>query len=368
MSSDTPPKIVYISGSYPPIRDGVGYYLKKLTDHLSNKNFQIITSREADKSPHTMAVIANWGQGVAGQVSRVVRQESPRLIHMQYPSIKYGRTLGSTLLPLVLRRRFKHTPLVVTVHEYHDASWLGRKRVELLVRPVRTIIVSNRQDEDMLAKKYGHKKIYRIPIGVNIEPVKLSHAELGKYKTKYNPEGKKLLLTWGLLDENKGVDKLVGAMGWIKKDTKLLISSGYDPQNTYHQRLRSQIDTMGADIEWLGFLGDHDISALLQISDAVVLPFNQPVSLRRGSVLAALAHGKLVVTTGPSEDPELKHRQNCYLLENNNQTAIAAAIQELFDDSKLATLIATRARALAANFDWKEIAKKHEEIYRQLID
>lgn len=367
MKLQVPPKVTYISGAYPPIRDGVGFYLKKLTDHLRGVDYQIITSEGASGSGHVQPVIKSWRSGVEKIIETRIGPNPAGIIHMQYGSVRYGRKFGVTLLPARLIKHFAGTPFVITIHEYHDASWLGRKRVELMLRPVRNIIVSNQVDERLLQKKFAQKSIRRIPIGSNIDVVEFSPNELAKLRKQSNPENKKVLLSWGLLDANKGLDKLVSAMGELGTNVKLLIASGHDPSISYHQKLQQQIDRCGADIEWLDFLDDRKISGLLQIADLVVLPFNQPVSLRRGSVLAALSHGKVVVTTGPSEDSELQNRKNCYLLGDNSPESIAKAINELFDDHKLAKLLSMQARELAAQFDWDKIAKQHVKIYHQLI-
>lgn len=339
--------------------------MQRLSQHLK-VDHKIITSVGAEKTAITEPFVGNWRQGVAKKIAMQVKKDQANLIHMQYSSVKFGRTLGSTLIPKEVSKQLK-LPVVVTSHEYHDASWLGRKRVEVLIKPVEDVIVSNQADYKVLSRRFPRKNFYVVPIGSNIEVAKFSDGQLNDLKSKYNPGHKKLILTWGLLDQNKGVDKLVEAVSRVGSSAKLLISSGYNPKDQYHKELNKQIAHTSADIDWLGYLSDSEISGLLQICDIVALPFNQPVSLRRGSVLAALAHGKPVITTGPSQDKLLQDRKNCYLLANNKPYTIELAINDLLNDPKLSKLLASGAHELAAHFDWNNIAKLHESIYKQIL-
>jgi glycosyltransferase involved in cell wall biosynthesis len=108
------------------------------------------------------------------------------------------------------------------------------------------------------------------------------------------------------------------------------------------------------------------ISVALSLADVVVLPFDQPVSMRRGSIVAAICHGSCVVTTGPA-DEVLVDGKNCILIPNNAPTNIARAVSGLFDKPKLAKLIRFNAKETSKQFNWEEIAKRHDSEYQRLL-
>jgi glycosyltransferase involved in cell wall biosynthesis len=147
---------------------------------------------------------------------------------------------------------------------------------------------------------------------------------------------------------------------------KLVIVGEYDQHLAFHRELKALIASSKADIEWVGFLDDAATSGLLQVTDMVVLPYEQPVSLRRSTLLSSLVHGKPVITTGPASPP-LINKQNCYLIDSNDPDTIVNAVEELRNNSKLSTMLAERAARLAADFNWERIASKHVELYQKLL-
>ena len=79
-----------------------------------------------------------------------------------------------------------------------------------------------------------------------------------------------------------------------------------DPTNlAYGERVDALIERHGLAerIIWTGFVDDAQITAHFLASDVTALPYLDGVSLRRGTLMAALAHGRAIVTTEP-EVPE----------------------------------------------------------------
>lgn len=73
--------------------------------------------------------------------------------------------------------------------------------------------------------------------------------------------------------------------------------------------------------------------------------------------MAALAHGRPVVSTEPVVQlPELKHRENAYLVARGDPRAIAEAVVTLREDPVLAARLGAGAEKLAQHFRWATIA------------
>jgi polysaccharide biosynthesis protein PslF len=124
-------------------------------------------------------------------------------------------------------------------------------------------------------------------------------------------------------------------------------------------------------------------------ADLAALPYADGASLRRGSLLAALAHGLPTVTTRPAtkdQRPKTKDRDlgrqdlspsslvvgplkdgaTVLLVPPSDEGALAAAIERLAHDRALRDRLADGGRALAAQFAWDEIAARHEALYAGL--
>src|SRR5206468_1086025 len=72
-----------------------------------------------------------------------------------------------------------------------------------------------------------------------------------------------------------------------------------------------------------GFVEAAQVSAHLLACDAVVLPYRDGVSFRRGSLMAALAHGCTIITTEPQTTmPELRDGENVRLVPADSAQAL----------------------------------------------
>ena len=139
-----------------------------------------------------------------------------------------------------------------------------------------------------------------------------------------------------------------------------------------------------------GHCAEEEVSAHLLAADIAALPFADGASFRRGSLLAALAHGLAVVTTWPTTDDRrpttddrassaslhrpssIVHRplidgENALLVPPGDAPALVAAIERLANNSGLRERLASGGRALAAQFGWDAIAAQHEQLYERLL-
>jgi hypothetical protein len=105
-------RILIITGSFPPMRCGVGDYTYQLAESLaqgSGLSVVVLTSRAA-ATPSTptafevFPVMESWDDSEASTIEEVTRKWSPDLVHIQYPTLGYGRGSLPWRLPLRLYR------------------------------------------------------------------------------------------------------------------------------------------------------------------------------------------------------------------------------------------------------------------------
>jgi glycosyltransferase involved in cell wall biosynthesis len=108
-----------------------------------------------------------------------------------------------------------------------------------------------------------------------------------------------------------------------------------------------------------GFVAAADVSAHLLACDAVVLPYRDGASLRRGSLMAALAHGCAIISTVPAAPvPELRDGDNIRLVPPGSPEALVLAVTELLDAPALRARLGQAAQATSALFRWDGIARR----------
>jgi len=187
-----------------------------------------------------------------------------------------------------------------------------------------------------------------------------------------------------LISRTKGLDTLLDALAQLPARFHLLIIGGAataPEDRVYAEAIRRQIVELGLDQRVIitGQSAEADVSAHLLAADIAALPFADGASLRRGSLLAALAHGLPVVTTDDRASSASIHRpssiahrplidgENALLVQPGDAPALAAAIERLASDSGLRQQLAAGGRALAAQFGWDAIATQHERLYARLM-
>jgi len=145
-----------------------------------------------------------------------------------------------------------------------------------------------------------------------------------------------------------------------------------DPTNrTYADRLERLIDELSVRtrICWTGYVPSSEVSAALLAADVVLLPYRDGISLRRGSLHAALAHGCAVVSTYPRVPLQgFVDGQNVLLVPPQDPLALARAANHLWRNLSLRRRLSEGAKALAQEFTWDRIARRTvEEVFAPLI-
>jgi len=139
-----------------------------------------------------------------------------------------------------------------------------------------------------------------------------------------------------------------------------------DPTNCgYLERVRGLVAERGleATVSWTGYLPPEEASAALACIDVCALPYRDGASFRRGSLMAALAHGLPIVTTDPRvRVPELANGRAVWLVPPEDPGALAQGIARLANDAPLARSLAAAAAELAREFDWQHIAERTLEV------
>ncbi|MCC7361606.1 MAG: glycosyltransferase [Anaerolineales bacterium] len=371
-----------LTGEYPPQHGGVGDYTHALAAALAAQgaDVHIITHQRArGLAPVTVhPVIGRWGWGALLQVRALARRLKLDLLHIQYQAAAYGLSVPIHLLPDVAG-----LPTFVTFHDLREpylfpkaGARLRRWAVNHLAARAVGVITTDRPDQRELASRGVARALTSIPIGSNIAPAPPAGYDRGQWRLALGVQPAELLLGYfGFLNQSKGGDTLISALALLadrRAAAKLLLIGGAagasDPTDAaFAAQLERQIKRHGLEDRILrtGFVAPDQVSAALLACDAVVLPYRDGVSFRRGSLLAALAHGCPIITTTPAQPmPELHDGENVRLVPPESAPALVLAVTSLLDAPALRAQLSRGAQALAARFDWAAIAAETLNFYR----
>jgi len=379
-------KLGLVTGEFPPMQGGVGDYTRQLAYALAALGMEVhiitgrlsIISRQSSVQVH--AIIRRWSFPALLQIRSLAHSLNLDLLNIQYQAAAYNLSAPIHFLPNIAG--------VKTVITFHDlripylfprAGRLREAAVTHLARVASGVIVTDPADEAELRRRGGVRRLAQIPIGSNITPQPPAHYDRAAWREKMDVLPDEFLLGYfGFLNASKGGDTLIGALSALvsrRAKVKLALIGGQagtsdaasnEAFSGEVERLIARYDLNDRIIR-TGFVEAPEISAHLMACDAVVLPYRDGVSFRRGSFMAAIAHGCPVVTTHPAQPlPELQDGVNVRLVPPESASAIVLAVTELLDAPELRARLGQGARTLSALFSWETIAVRTLEFYRSV--
>ena len=379
-------RILFITGEYPPMQGGVADYTRALARALVDQGARtaVFTSRAAgdaagEQGIALFAEAEGWGWRVWSDLKGVIASWRPDIAHIQYQTAAYGMHPAINLWPRVQNL----TRTAVTFHDLREpylfpkAHWLRRWVTHTLARNVDLAITTN--PEDTLALRPVRSDVVEIPIGSNIPCAPPADFHRSRWREQWGvPRDAALIAYFGFLNASKGGKTLVDVLAALVaqgRDAHLLMIGGRvgasDPTNyAYLQQVEAHIAAQNLThrVHWTGHLPASEVSAAFLAADLVLLPYRDGVSYRRGSFMAALEHGRAIVTTPPRVPyPDLIPEHTLMLAPADDVSALAAAAAAILDDPALRERLQTNARELARRFTWDRIAARSLVEYERTL-
>jgi glycosyltransferase involved in cell wall biosynthesis len=379
-------RVGLVTGEYPPLQGGLGDFTRRLGQAMAAEGAEvhvITTSRAAAGALGGVTVhpmVARWSFASLLRVRALARRLHLDLLNLQYQAAAFGLSAPIHFLPDVAG-----IGTIVTFHDlripylFPKAGQLRPAAVTHLARSASGVIVTDPADELELHRRSGIAHISQIPIGSNIEPGLPAGYNRAAWRASLGVGPKELLLGYfGFLSQSKGGDTLVSALAILKDRRtpfKLLLIGGQtgssDETNVdFAAKLEKMIKRYDLvdHILRTGFVEPAQVSAHLLACDAVVLPYRDGVSFRRGSFMAALVHGCAIITTEPQTAlAKLRDGENVRLVPPDSPPALVLAITGLLDAPALRADLGQGARELSIAFSWDSIARRTLDFYQSVI-
>ena len=401
-------KIGLVTGEYPPMEGGVGAFTQELAKalHALGHEVHIITDVAARVKPAERADTireswqrinalrepfelpfasvhprgSSWRWGNMSIIADIAIRYDLDLVNVQYQAAAYNmRSAAINFLPWRLRGI---VPCVVTFHDlrvpylWPKAGPIRPFVVRRLAQKAAGVIVTNDSDEAD-AQSFGVTALKNIPIGSNIPVYEPNPMERQEWTEQLSlPENGVSLAYFGFLNESKGGDTLIQSMIELGKKYHLTFIGGRtgasDSANNqlFFQQIDQLIDAyqLESRVHWTGFMSDRRVSTALHMADLVVLPYKDGVSLRRGTLMAALAHGCAIISTEPERPvPQLIHGENIWLIPPDDPQALAAAVRHLQKRPELRTKLGVAAQKTGELFGWGSISEETARFYDQVV-
>jgi glycosyltransferase involved in cell wall biosynthesis len=375
-------RIGMITGEYPPMLGGLGAYTQRLSEQFcaDGHEVHILTMQGSQQTPPRATVSANisrWGWHSIKQVQAWQAEQQLDVVSLQFQTAAYQMSAWVHLLP---RFTASGTPFVTTFHDLREpylfpkAGKFRQTIVNYLARQSDGIILTNQEDAITMT---WHPNNQLIPIGSNIVPNPTASQAFHPNHT-WDAQDFELVF-FGFVNQTKGLDILLESLAELRQQgipAKLTIAGdrtgSTDATNiAFSQTIDALIQehNLTEHVHWTGFADDEVIGHYLEKADAVVLPFRDGASYRRGTLMAAIQHEAVIVTTCPQvQIPNFVHGENMLLVPPNNVTDLTAALHGLYNNAPLAAKLRQGIDGLYQHFRWDHIADKHIQFFEHLME
>jgi glycosyltransferase involved in cell wall biosynthesis len=181
------------------------------------------------------------------------------------------------------------------------------------------------------------------------------------------------MVHFGLIYPGKGLETMFEALPSIRRvhpNARLVVVGDTRTENRGYREalmgLAARLNVTPA-IIWTGSQPSEEVSRFLQAADVFVVPYDDGASIRRGSLMAGLAHGLPVVSTNsvlPST--YLRDGDNISLVPPRDVPALASRISSLLASPDEAVALGKAALSLAEQFSWATIARETRQLYTKV--
>lgn len=335
-------KSLIVTGSYPPDICGVGDYTSCFMNAADNDKWDLYYSKD-------------WKLGELRNKLKEINSKNYKRIYMQYPTQGYGWSLLPQLLCLYYSW-FTKIKFVVVLHELSQRT-LKAKLASFVLLFANHVVFTNDFERNYAAHwfPFFKKRYSTIRILSNIDSVKqLNKWEDRKYDIAY----------FGHIRPLKGLEDFFESVQQItqKKKIKIAIIGQVLPEyETYINKLTKEYESLSIDYKFNN--STKLVSELLNNTKVVFLPFPDGISERRGSFLAAIANGALVMTyNGMFVTPYLK--KICFFTSLKNASKDLVSLLDTISDADYKLKRDAMKEYLSKELpgSWKNIVQLYEQI------
>jgi glycosyltransferase involved in cell wall biosynthesis len=315
--------------------------------------------------PEVTASIPEQDLSAYINAARAIERSGAQALWLQHEYGIFGGPAGEHILALLDRVSI---PVIVTLHTILEKPSADERRVmEGLLRRAAKVVVMAERGREILDRVYGAnpRSIVMIPHGVPDR----AFVDPDTLKARFGWEGRKTVLTFGLLAPSKGIETMIEALPAIVAENPNMLYAvlGSTHPNlvahegeAYRDRLKALAEARGvaANVAFIDAFLDHgELIDYLQASDIYATPYVNPAQITSGTLSYAVGVGKAVVSTPYVHATEILGDGHGVLVDFGDSAAFAREINALFGSDRNRAKLSERAYARGRTMIWPRLAE-----------
>jgi len=289
------------------------------------------------------------------------------LVCLQHEYGIYGGVAGGHILALLRKLKM---PIVSTLHTVlSEPDFHQRANLEEIATLSDRVVVMSEQAAGMLRQRYAvpPEKIDVIPHGVPDLPF----TDPNFFKDSFGVEGKSVLLTFGLLSPNKGIENVIRALPSIlaiHPNVVYIVSGATHPQlrkregERYRESLLALAQDLGVATNLIlsnRFVSAEELIQHVGAADIYITPYRHEAQVVSGTLAIALGAGKAIISTPYWHAKELLADGRGVIVPFEDPGAIADAVLRLLNSEEQRHAMRKRAYLYSRGTTWPNTARAY---------
>lgn len=374
---------VAIVGSVLPRRCGIATFSASVSRGIGNILGREATSYVAmndnesyDYPPKVTSQIEQDCLEDYWAAAKAINESAVDVVSLQHEYGLYGGNDGRYIVEFLSRL---NKPVVTTLHTVLEKPTPGQ--YESLVEVAafsKAVIVMNRLAIRILTDVYDipQYKVHLIPHGVSdvfyIDPV--------YYKHKLKLTDRFVILTFGFLSRNKGVEVVLEALPPIvakHPEALYIVLGSTHPVVKKHEgeEYRGSLEAMvakyglGDHVRFINeFVDDDTLDLYLGAADLVVCPYHSETQITSGVLSQSLGKGKAVISTPYLHAKEALAEGKGRLVNFKDPLGMTEAIRDLVENPEERLSLAGQAFIAGQQMRWDTVSRQYVEILENVVE
>ncbi len=375
-------KLAYI-GTYPPRECGIGTFTQNLAHSMLEngkgiKEIMVFAMNDHNQDytypPEVKLSIYQEQQTDYLEAVNYINLSGADACILEHEFGIYGGLSGIYILPLIHRLNI---PLITTLHTILEApSYTEKAILKEICKMSDKIVVMSHKAIHFLVEIYDVPKEKIVLIEHGVPDI---HFDKEESRTEFKLNEKKLLLTFGFIGRNKGIETVIKALPQIiekhpevlyivlgKTHPNVLRHSGEEYRN-YLQVLIKSLKLNDHVLLLNEFIDENELFKYLSACDIYITPYVSEAQITSGTLSYAMGAGCAVVSTPYWHAAELLVENKGRLFDFNDSEGLSQILNELLENPESLNEIQENATEYGQDLTWPKIGQKYTDLIAQVL-